>query len=144
MGSLTTFWWDPYRSLFTQLWSATCALNRGCLPLARQIWHPMDWLIDSVHGFPADWPQQKTIIVEMTVIRVFFIFVTSLFSQANDWSFLTAFPCKKKGENRYFSSDLFQASRRLKIWRGKNLTIFNWHNQKTISHLPVRINLWQI
>jgi hypothetical protein len=28
-------------------------MKRGCLHLARQIWHPMDWLIDSVHGFPA-------------------------------------------------------------------------------------------
>jgi hypothetical protein len=34
--------------------------------------------------------------VEITVIRVFFIFITSLFSQANDWSFLTAFPCRKR------------------------------------------------
>ena len=34
--------------------SATCALNRGCLPLARQYWHPMDWLIDSVYGLPAE------------------------------------------------------------------------------------------
>ena len=41
---------------------------------------------------------QKNLLgnVEITVIRVCFIFITSLFSQANDWSFLTAFPCRKR------------------------------------------------
>ena len=62
--------------------------------------------------------------IEITVIRVFFIFITSLFSQANDWSFLTAFPCRKRAKIGIFPVTLFQASRRLKIWWGKKTSLY--------------------
>ena len=50
-----------YFNVFQQVFLRYCiaddfvyvVMKRGCLHLARQIWHPLDWLIDSVHGFPA-------------------------------------------------------------------------------------------
>ena len=54
-------------------------MKGGCLPLARQYWHPMDWLIDSVYGFPADRKTQKTKKMRNTDPKLSLVFCLKCF-----------------------------------------------------------------
>jgi hypothetical protein len=62
--------------------------------------------------------------VEITVIRAFFLFITGLFSQANDWSFLTAFSCRKRVKIGIFPGTYF-----------KHLIALNMAGKKTSLYL---------